>query len=406
MCLVFTCFHLARCIFLCSYAHTLFSYIILLYNYNIINRLVAFTCVLALCNLGTSFAAAFLAKDTTTVNGKFVDSHTGNTLKTDSSATTMAIDNELTNANRRQRRLACEAVRRLAKPTDPPTDPTNYGCTVAPNAVSMEDGEAIVNGCRDGGAVNVVKNFNSGNSPGPTHTVCQLGVGYSVTYDRVNGAQGAKYPTMSVVHNNQQIITIIPNEARTSYEITGLYSQATQACDIDADCVTGLDLTCESNVCTTPATTTTTTSSTAAATTTTSSRAQAATPDLATICAGSFDSFVGTSCDAAQASVACSWTTDCGDNINFPTAECTCENTGGEDRDGNPIYNWMCLTPSCPAPDMDEQMTSGGMPAGGPEPSCAGDDPTFDCGEGYVCNTSDSACCNPLDKNEGIAFCY
>ena len=361
----------------------------------------AFTCVLALCNLGTSFAAAFLAKDTTTVNGKFVDSNTGNTLKTDSSATTMAIDNELTNANRRQRRLACEAVRRLAKPTDPPTDPTNYGCTVAPNAVSMEDGEAIVNSCHDGGAVNVVKNFNSGNSPGPTHTVCQLGVGYSVTYDEIK-EQSNRYPTMRVVHENQRIITIIPNEARTSYEITGLYSQGTQACDIDDDCVTGL--TCESNVCTAAATTTT--SSTAAATTTTSSTAQAATPDLATICAGSFDSFVGTSCDAAQASVACSWTTDCGDNINFPTAECTCENTGGEDRDGNPIYNWMCLTPSCPAPDMDEQMTSGGMPAGGTEPSCAGDDPTFDCGEGYVCNTSDPTCCNPLDKTEGIAFCY
>jgi hypothetical protein len=348
--------------------------------------LVAFTCVLALCNLGTSFAAAFLAKDTTTANGKFVDTHTGNTLKTDSSATTFNIDKELTDANRRRLVLACDEARRLVNPNAGNNAPTNYDCTVADNAVFMADGAAIVDSCEAGGTVNVVHDFSG--SPGPTHLICQLGADYSATYDDIND-QGTKYPTMSVVYNGQSFITIGPNAERTSYVITGLYSQGTQRCDIAADCVPNSGLTCESNVCTAPpaaeeATTTTTTTTTTPVTA------------ASTIV---FDSNpYNTSCDAAQANQIGTWVA-CPDT--GATGECTCVTTESVDvKTGEQIfsYNWeSCLEPMCEElPELPE------IPVGDAAQAPGG----ISCTIATDCDvTAGEACYEGIDGTMTCGFC-
>ena len=100
-----------------------------------LHRLVSFSCVLAVSNLGTSLAAAFLVKDTKTdPSGKFVDSRTGQTLGTDSSSTTFLVDKELTDRNRRTRRLVCETIGEDEDILD--CDATAF------NAVTLEDGAA------------------------------------------------------------------------------------------------------------------------------------------------------------------------------------------------------------------------------------------------------------------------
>mmetsp|Transcript_3661 Transcript_3661/g.5999 ORF Transcript_3661/g.5999 Transcript_3661/m.5999 type:complete len:202 (-) Transcript_3661:185-790(-) len=70
--------------------------------------LVATTSVLAASNLGTSLAAAFLAKDTTTSNGALVDKHSKQAVKTDMYAN-MYHGEKPSEALRHARRLACLA---------------------------------------------------------------------------------------------------------------------------------------------------------------------------------------------------------------------------------------------------------------------------------------------------------
>jgi hypothetical protein len=220
--------------------------------------LVAFTCILALSNLGTSFAAAFLAKDTKSVDGKLVDSHTGQTMKTDSSAATFTIDQELSDANRRQRRLECR--RRLGpgggngggNNNGPTTTvaPVNVDCTFdeALDAISEAHGRAIIEGsCQTGGTANVIKEFPAGSV---SHSVCAPG--YSISYGTTK-KQGTDYPTMTVTRTGTGLpnVNIAPNEDNPfmSYIITGLYSGEGQVCGGDTDCDSSLGLTCQGNYC-------------------------------------------------------------------------------------------------------------------------------------------------------------
>ena len=74
----------------------MYSHLSLYVSYH---RLVAITCVLALSNLGTSFAAAWLSKDTKSVDGALVDKASGQTIKTDTYAN---VYTGIDDANRRE----------------------------------------------------------------------------------------------------------------------------------------------------------------------------------------------------------------------------------------------------------------------------------------------------------------
>ena len=207
------------------------------------NRLVAFTCILAISNLGTSLAAAFLAKDTKPVDGNFVDSNTGKTLKTDSSATTFNVDKELTERNRRQRRLACNEVDGVLE------------CDAeALNAVSLADGVDIANACVNGGTVDVDITFAGYGAV--CHRVIQITQeGHSSSHGALGvvGGMTDEYPWFKVTHsiNGETFVEveIKPNDDATAYVILGMHSVAGEGCNVDADCKPNSSLTCVDNVC-------------------------------------------------------------------------------------------------------------------------------------------------------------
>lgn len=76
----------------------------------VVMALAGITCILALSNLGTSFAAAILSKDTMASHGALVEKSTGLALKTDSWTNIVHEDKEATDARRQRRLQDCEAA--------------------------------------------------------------------------------------------------------------------------------------------------------------------------------------------------------------------------------------------------------------------------------------------------------
>ena len=99
-----------------------------------------FTFLLALSNLGTSFASAILAKDTKTNDGELVDAATGKAVKTNTASQIFTIDNiEVDDEYTRLRKLAC---------TETDTgDVTDCATEVSFSLVATSDGKDIVDAC-------------------------------------------------------------------------------------------------------------------------------------------------------------------------------------------------------------------------------------------------------------------
>ena len=66
------------------------------------------TCILALANMGTSFAAAILSKDVKSTQGALVDKASGKTLKTDSWTNIVTEDKAATEERRRRKMQECQ----------------------------------------------------------------------------------------------------------------------------------------------------------------------------------------------------------------------------------------------------------------------------------------------------------
>ena len=269
--------------------------------------------ILALSNLGTSFASAILAKDTTTnTNNELVGKKNGEVVATGSA---VKIYTANAPSDQSSRKLSCE------------TNGKSTTCTITSyDQVEVDDGRQMVEECYLGATT--VKFARVYGSVIKQVTICNRGNsgGGSCTDTYYNMIGDSLVPSSVKLCNG---ITIGPNKENTFYEISGdeATSDEFEGCDSSTDCDDGLE--CTNNMCTV---------------------AQAPTQDP--VCSGTFDSFVGTSCDAADAGVECSWKTECGEGINFPTAGCTCDATESVDKDGNQIfnYNWSCFTPSCPMP--------------------------------------------------------
>ena len=165
-------------------------------------RLVCFTFLLALSNLGTSFASAILAKDTKTNDGELVDAATGKAVKTNSASQIFTIDNiEVDDEYTRLRKLAC---------TETDTgDVTDCATEVSFSLVATSDGKDIVDACKSGGTVTLTKTYNDLQVQ---HPICPSTNGEDTTY----------YGTEDLPGMSRGSLHIRPNNEETFYEITGL----------------------------------------------------------------------------------------------------------------------------------------------------------------------------------------
>jgi len=205
----------------------------------------AFFCIiiiLALSNLGTSFAAAYLSKDTTASGGEIKDKE-GSTLGVQTSANTYPISPV---AGGRYG-AGCSFEGGTCATTQPkkccPGYVCNSGteqCEVDDNVSSfleldMQQGKKMVMDCKEDRTVHVSRKFESGLVM--EYALCPLEPGNHALYD----LRDANLPSVKMNSPNGQVI-IAPNEEGTFYTITGagITSDAGFPCDDGGDCDAGL----------------------------------------------------------------------------------------------------------------------------------------------------------------------
>lgn len=194
----------------------------------VVAGLVAFTCVLALSNLGTSFAAAFLAKDTTSQNGQLTDTKTRKMLGTDTATNVHVSNNKLSEKHEQRRRLACQEIHGSTS--------SFKQCAVNNFAAfDVETGRDIVNTCDAGGSVTIRKLFNGGNNH-VDHTICTL------QGDQREASKG-KNPTLTISKAVGGILKVRPEGKGNdiTYVAEGLALNGLGiVCNADADCAANL----------------------------------------------------------------------------------------------------------------------------------------------------------------------
>ena len=225
-----------------SYLSYLSSYHILSVISTWYHRLLAFVVVLCLCTLGTSFAAAKLAKDTTTSEGKLVDSNTKETLATHDTADIFDV-----------------TITKGAHDHDVGDDERKLGnhgggggggggsdseyVTTSDVSISSTNAAAAYNDCVNSHNVKLSLPYNSGGST-VTKNLCPA---ESLSHDDVNNI-------FTFTYSGSEQIQFVENQAdSTIHDIVDQYerlkSVENEACDDDADCKTSLSLQCISNVC-------------------------------------------------------------------------------------------------------------------------------------------------------------
>jgi len=206
----------------------------------VLGGLVGFTVLLACCNLGTSLTAAFLAKDTKSVDGSLVDSKTKRLLGTGSVSSEILIDEELNEEYRRRRLKNCNLFSHtMGNGTNACTD-TNL------MVVSAEAAQKIMDTCNDGAAAHITKQFadlSHTNYPVCNHPDLST---HSMSF---NFGQHQGYGTMRVTKDGiANAHTFLPSGTDpTVYEITGYASGLGMMCDNTADCESGLE--CSNQAC-------------------------------------------------------------------------------------------------------------------------------------------------------------
>lgn len=204
----------------------------------VVYGLVGFTVVLALANVGTSFAAAFLAKDTKMEDGK-LKGMDGSTVQTDTTFNTFeAVDDEKAKEiDDYRRELACILSKNGATECEAQT-------TVGGTAyLSQADGAAFVQACRTGGSASIKKTYSlPGGGTGETeHHYCGSGKHSSLGTPNFAGRKGTRF-VVSV--SNQGALgwdmKVRWNVNSNHYEIFELKSLVDQFCDTGNDnCATG-----------------------------------------------------------------------------------------------------------------------------------------------------------------------
>lgn len=225
----------------------------------VIASLICFTVILALSNLGTSFASAILAKDATVSNGALTNKK-GETLATNTEADTFPAATYYS-GNEASR----ERVRRLCQDADGDGDfdgdfmERADGSTVWMNYhacedeihdgtlyLSREDGIALIERCRIERRVQIKRVWDHDASIQTMIQICPHDRG---TYT----APGAEHPEVTWGGNDDTRIGPALNTNGAIYSIWGnrFTSDLGQPCDEDADCDTRQNLSCVENTCST-----------------------------------------------------------------------------------------------------------------------------------------------------------
>jgi hypothetical protein len=199
----------------------------------VVMGLVAFTCVLAVSNLGTSLAAAFLAKDTKAEGDELKSTATGRTLATESTSEVFTVDLEFDQQFSRRHRQLCGSA-----------GGGGVSCGVTDfSAVDFDMGKTMVNKCIQGKSVTIEKIFTiDGTDHHVAHTVCPV----SGTYTSTGGGNGpdASPPGIQIPGS----VNILPADDESAYTISpDLKSPTGSACLVNDDCIANHS--CESNVC-------------------------------------------------------------------------------------------------------------------------------------------------------------
>lgn len=164
----------------------------------VISGLVAFTVLLAISNLGTSLAAAWLSKDTTTSNGSFVDKSTNKSLSTQQEKKNFQA-NPVSDERRRELVEGCITSRRKLNGNSSNSPPSNVQvqCTVHDFlAINHNHGQEIIEGCVNGNNLSVCLDLQfdgfDSTSTQTTH-LCKPLCGPSVAFEFAdNGSNGSK----------------------------------------------------------------------------------------------------------------------------------------------------------------------------------------------------------------------
>lgn len=166
--------------------------------------LAAFTCVLALSNFATAFAAAFLAKDTKSYNDNLIDAKTGRTLATQTTAATFTIDPEFNELHSRHLEVGSIA-----------------------HFVTYAEGEEIVDDCELRHTVTILRKFSGKREV--KHNICPGG-----------STQKSGDGGLSIFNADGSIIVISPTVDGKEYSISGLTGGFGRFCDVNEDCTKGL----------------------------------------------------------------------------------------------------------------------------------------------------------------------
>lgn len=174
----------------------------------IAGALAVVTCILALSNLGTSFVAAMLSKDTATSGATLVDTHTGQVIQTDNHSIQYKPDAKATNEFNRQRRLACVE----SQGTDGHAD---LDCSFSTNLISADFAKLMLKQCHDNQDVHFeYPDINTGIMT-DLH-ICPTDEGEFIHVEEVDGT----VISGTVIHNDHHFMFEPNPEDPTHYLIT------------------------------------------------------------------------------------------------------------------------------------------------------------------------------------------
>ncbi|KAL7450451.1 hypothetical protein ACHAWC_002363 [Mediolabrus comicus] len=216
----------------------------------VLGGLIAFTFLLALSNLGTSLAAAWLSKDTTTSNGSFVDKKTSQTLSTQQQKEKFFAQ-PVNEERRRELTADCTA-------DGNGNNHVTTNCIVHSFLeIDNAQGQQIIRDCDDGKIVAVCRDFQFDGSDQTTN-VCKNMCDNTMTFEAThNGRNGnnkkwleGKADTDGDGTHDATIACSSDSNVKCVISGTHFQQGANGRCDVKHDCQKGLE--CVANTCARP----------------------------------------------------------------------------------------------------------------------------------------------------------
>lgn len=223
----------------------------------VIGGLVAFTVLLALSNLGTSLAAAWLSKDTSTSNGSLVDKATSKTLSTQQEKEKFQAK-PVSEERRRELVEGCNTSRRKLGNGNSGGNGSSGTTTCTVNSyleVDHAHGQTIIEDCANGNTVSICRDFKFDGTDQRTNVctnMCDTTMTFQATDNGLNGSNKVYTEGKTDVNKDGTIDCTItcPGSPQKCVLQGSCFKHANGGrCDIDSDCVSN---NCSQNTCEIP----------------------------------------------------------------------------------------------------------------------------------------------------------